>query len=93
MYRRKTCSQLDLFTLEAPIMDVFDQADDIIKLADAIDWDYIDEVYSRAFGGTSSRGNQNAINSRVAFGALFVKRYLGLSDRDTYQEIKRNPYW
>lgn len=93
MYRRKTGSQLNLFTVEAPIMDVLDKDDEIIKLAEAIDWDYIDEVYSRSFEGTSSRGNPNAISSRIAFGALFVKQYLGLSDRDTYQEIKRNPYW
>lgn len=93
MYRRKTCSQLDLFTQEAPIMDVLDEDDEIIKLAHAIDWDYVDEIYSRYFEGTSSRGNPNAISSRVAFGALFVKQYLGLSDRETYQEIKRSPYW
>ena len=93
MYRRKTCSQLDLFTVEAPIMDVLDEDDEIIKLAHSIDWEYVDELYSRSFEGTSTRGNQSAIDSRIAFGALFVKQYLGLSDRDTYQEIKRNPYW
>ncbi len=46
MYRRKTCSQLYLFTVEAPIMDVLDEDDEIIKLAHSIDWEYVDELYS-----------------------------------------------
>lgn len=93
MYRRKTYSQPSLFTVEASIMDVLDEDDEIVKLAHSIDWEYVDELYSKSFEGTSSRGNQNTIDSRIAFGALFVKQYLNLSDRDTYQEIKRNPYW
>lgn len=93
MYRRKTGEQLSLFRQEATVMEVLDKDDEIYKLAQSIDWDYIDELYAKHFESSSKRGNQNAISSRVAFGALFVKQYLGLSDRDTYLEIKRNPYW
>lgn len=93
MYIPRKSSQLNLFTKEAPIMDILDKDDEIFKLAQAIDWDYIDEVYSKAFKSETTRGNPRAINSRVAFGALFIKQYLNITDRQTVQEIKRNPYW
>ncbi len=93
MYRTHKAKQLDLFTQIAPIMDVLDREDEIIKLADSIDWDYIEKIYSRNFTSTKKSGNPNNYPARVAFGALFLKQYSGLTDRQLVQQIKQNPYW
>lgn len=93
MYRKKKYSQQSLFTVQVSIMDNLDPNDEIVRLADAVDWDFIDDVYSRNFENTSLRGNPNSYSSRVAFGALMIKQLLGLTDCETVMEIKRSPYW
>ena len=33
-----------------------------------------------------------ALNFRMALGALMIKEKLGISDRETVEQIKKNPY-
>lgn len=60
MYRQKKYSQQSLFTVQVSIMDNLDPNVEIIQLADSVDWDFIDDVYSRNFENTSLRGNPNS---------------------------------
>lgn len=93
MYRSHKAKQLDLFTQIALIMDILDHDDEIIKLVDSIDWYYIEKIYSHNFTSTKKSGSPNNYPARVAFGALFLKQYSGLTDRQLVQQIKQNPYW
>ena len=54
-----------------------------------IPWDEIEEDYSDLF--PSGTGNV-AKPARVAFGALIIKETLGLSDEETVEQIRENPY-
>jgi len=52
-------------------------------------WEYIDEVYAK---NMSSETGRSAISSRIAFGAIFIKEFLNLTDEGTVEAIQENPY-
>ena len=52
-------------------------------------WDLIEKIYATKF--TVPRGNR-AFSSRLAFGALFLKKALNVSDADLIELIRENPY-
>lgn len=54
-----------------------------------IPWDEIENDYSELF--PSGTGNV-AKSARVALGALIIKETLGLSDEETVEQIRENPY-
>ena len=54
-----------------------------------IPWDEIEGDYSDLF--PSNTGNV-AKPARVAFGALVIKETLGLTDEETVEQIRENPY-
>jgi len=60
----------------------------VIK-AEMIPWDDIEGDYSDLFPGDS--GNV-AKPARLAFGALIIKETLGLTDEETVEQIRENPY-
>ncbi len=60
----------------------------VIK-AKMIPWDDIDGDYSELF--PSDTGNAAKL-ARVAFGALVIKETLGISDEETVEQIRENPY-
>ncbi len=80
MYRKNLFPQLNPFTQEASVMEVLDPEDEIVKLAHTINWQVIDELYSRSFKNKNKRGNPNVLSARIAFGSLIMKQYTGLSD-------------
>ena len=61
-----------------------------IKLAKLVPWDKVEQKYVEAFA-SPDRGKP-AYPIRVALGALIIKERLGLSDRETTQQIMENPY-
>lgn len=60
-----------------------------VKLARLIPWSRVEEEYQKNF--KSTRG-QDPLPSRLALGILIVKEKLSLSDRDTVEVLKENPY-
>jgi transposase, IS5 family len=60
-----------------------------VKLADLIPWEEVEKRYAQQF--TSSVGNP-AYPVRVAFGALLIKEKLKISDEETVEQIRENPY-
>lgn len=60
-----------------------------VKLAKIIPWVNIEERYANLF--PNNRG-QMAKPVRMALGALIIKEKLGLSDRETVEQITENPY-
>lgn len=60
-----------------------------IILANLIPWAEFEEEYSSGF---SVDMGAPAKSFRVALGALIIKEKLGISDRETVEQIKENPY-
>ena len=60
-----------------------------VKLSHQMPWDLIEEIYATKFNGP--RGNR-AYSSRLAFGALFLKQALNVSDADLIELVRENPY-
>ena len=60
-----------------------------VKKAEMVPWDNIEGDYSDLFPGDS--GNV-AKPARLALGALIIKETLGISDEETVEQIRENPY-
>ena len=58
-------------------------------MADLIPWPRLEDEYRKNFRG--NRG-ERAKSARLALGCLIVKEQLQLSDRDTVEMIRENPY-
>jgi len=58
-------------------------------MADLIPWAKFEEEYSSSF---SAEMGAPAKSWRMALGALIIKEKLGISDRETVEQIKENPY-
>ncbi len=58
-------------------------------MADLIPWGEFESEYSLSF---SAEMGAPAKSFRMALGALIIKEKLGISDRETVEQIKENPY-
>lgn len=61
-----------------------------VTLAGMIPWAKVEEKYAKSLKRTFE--GQKAVSVRVALGSLIIKERLGLSDRETVQQITENPY-
>ncbi|HEX7064121.1 MAG TPA: IS5 family transposase [Bacillales bacterium] len=61
-----------------------------VTLAGLIPWSKVEEKYAESFQSTFK--GQKAVSVRTALGSLIIKERLGLSDRETVQQITENPY-
>lgn len=78
---------LDLFT---PDLDQLPKDNRWVKLGDSLPWDKIELIYnSKLNNGKRGAGNKPA---RMIIGALLIKHKLTLSDEETIQAIRENPY-
>ena len=60
-----------------------------IVMANLIPWSEFEEEYAKNF---SEEMGAPAKSFRLALGALIIKEKLGISDRETVEQIKENPY-
>lgn len=60
-----------------------------VKLAGLIPWGRVEDEYRKHFKG---RRGESAKSARLALGTLIVKEQMQLSDRDTVELIRENPY-
>lgn len=66
-----------------------DRANRWVKLARVIPWGMVEDEYRKNF---QSKRGEKAKSARLALGCLIVKEQLQLSDRDTVEMIRENPY-
>ncbi|WP_394960736.1 transposase [Candidatus Allofournierella merdavium] len=59
-----------------------------VRLAGKIDWLKLEKQYAAHFG----EGGAVALPLRMAFGSLVIRAALGLSDRQTVELIREDPY-
>lgn len=61
-----------------------------VLLADIIPWDLVDAEYAKSFDEPNI--GSPAKPSRMALGSLIIQEKMGLTDRETVQQIRENPY-
>jgi len=61
-----------------------------VQLAKLIPWNEIEKKYEKNFA--ESGMGAEALSARVALGALIIKEKLKISDEETVEQIRENPY-
>lgn len=90
MYIKENKYQLKLIEdFELPFGGKLNPNNRWVKLSELIPWEKIEEEYSKNF--TNATGSP-AKKSRLALGALIIKEKLKLTDEETVEQIKENPY-
>lgn len=89
MIKNKNSNQVEL-DFYLPFGGKLNPSNRWIKLAEIIPWDAIQKVYEN---GLNSDQGTPAIPARVAIGALIIKHIDNLTDEDTIEMIKENPYY
>ncbi len=89
MINRKNPRQLTIEEFKLPFAGELDPRDRWVRLADAMPWEALTEVYNKALSSTAGRP---ALSARVVVGALIVKHMLNLTDEETIEQIRENPY-
>ena len=85
MYRSQS-GQLEFLL---PFGGHLDESNRWVRLAKLVPWDVAEKAYAASFKGT--RGPR-ALSARVALGTLIIKERCGLTDRETVEQIRENPY-
>lgn len=89
MYRQSSPGQLSFEDFYLPFGGKLSSENRWVKLAEMIPWDEFESTYASQFSedmGAPAKG------FRMALGALIIKEKLGISDRETVDQIRENPY-
>jgi hypothetical protein len=89
MYKKVDPDQLYLDDFKTQFYGKLRKDNRWVKMAALIPWDDIEEMYSKNF--VEGLGAE-AINARIAFGALLIKENENLTDESTVAYIMENPY-
>ena len=60
-----------------------------VRLSDCIPWDNLAQSYHKTLSATSGRLCKDA---RIVIGAIIIKHKLSVSDEETVEQIRENPY-
>jgi len=89
MYRRREIQHPDLGLISLPFQGTLDPQNRWLILANEIPWTVVEDEYTKTMDARMGAGT---INARIAFGALVIKEKLHITDEETAQQIKENPY-
>ena len=89
MYRQPEVSPSDPKTYELPFEGKLSEENRWVMMAELIPWEKFEEEYAKNF---SEKKGAPALSFRIALGALIIQNKLGISDRETVEQIKENPY-
>lgn len=89
MYRASNRGQLEFPNFYLPFAGKLDPDNRWIVLAQLVPWELADEIYRESLCGDFGAP---ALPARVALGALLIKERLRLTDRETVEAIRENPY-
>ncbi|SFK59820.1 Transposase domain [Nitrosomonas aestuarii] len=89
MIRYKSQKQLTLERFSTPLDMVLDPGNRWVKLSDCILWDELAESYHKTL---SSRLGPLIKDARIVIGAVIIKHKLSVSDDETVEQIRENPY-
>ena len=89
MYRKHHNGQLSIEEFHLPFGGTLDPDNRWVVLAQLIPWEELESSYAPQFSATIGAPAKSV---RLAFGALYIKQRLGLSDEETVLQIQENPY-
>ena len=89
MYRKDNPYQMEFQNFYLPFGGKLDGENRWVILAEQIPWQKIEEKYCGIF---STDDGCPAKSARMGFGALIIKERLGITDRETVEQICENPY-
>jgi IS5 family transposase len=89
MYRQPSPGQVSCETVSLPFGGKLSGENRWVKLAAMIPWESFESSYAAQF--SESRGAP-AKPFRMALGALMIKERLGVSDEETVEQVRENPY-
>jgi IS5 family transposase len=80
--------QENLFKVRLDV--ICDHANALKKLADCINWEFLDEQLGDVY---SDRAGRPPLPTRLMVGIHYLKHAFNLSDEDSCREFIENPYW
>lgn len=89
MYRKQHHGQLSIEAFHLPFGGTLDPANRWVLLEKLIPWQELEETYAPQF---SANVGAPAKPVRLAFGSLYIKQRLGLTDEETVLQIQENHY-
>ena len=89
MYRMRDWNQLSIMANNVRYSVALDTNNRWFRLAEIMPWDKIEEHYTQNMCADIGR---RAITSRIAFGAIYAKEFLNLTDVGIVEQISENAY-
>jgi hypothetical protein len=89
MYRKQHNGQLSIEEFHLPFGGTLDPENRWVLLSALMPWEELEETYAPQFSPTVGAPAKPV---RLAFGALFIKQRLGLTDEETVHQIRENAY-
>ena len=89
MIRYTSQNQLALPGFDTPTGMVLDPDNRWVRLSNCIPWDNLAQSYHKTLSATSGRPCKDA---RIVIGAIIIKHKLSVSDEETVEQIRENPY-
>ena len=89
MYRKVESTPTPPSKFELPFEGKLSQDNRWVIMAGLVPWEEFEQEYAQNF---SVEMGAPALPFRVALGSLIIKEKLGISDRETVEQIKENPY-
>lgn len=89
MYRKLHNGQLSIKDFHVPFGGTLDTDNRWVIFSSLMPWEELEETYAPQFNPTTGAPAKPV---RLAFGALFIKQRLGLSDEETVEQIRENAY-
>ena len=89
MIKYASTRQLSIEEFKTPFYFGLDKNNRWVRLAGQIPWDEFARIYAKSLCEDFGRP---ALDARIVIGALIIKHKKGMSDEETIEEIKENPY-
>jgi hypothetical protein len=89
MYRKHHNGQLSIEQFHVPFGGTLDPENRWVLFSSLMPWEELEVTYAPQFSPTTGAPAKPV---RLAFGALFIKQRLGLTDEETVEQIRENAY-
>jgi len=89
MYRKRHNGHLSIDEFHVPFGGSLDPNNRWVVFSSLMPWEELEETYAPQFSPTTGAPAKSV---RLAFGALFIKQRLGLTDEETVEQIRENAY-
>ena len=89
MFRKRDRNQISFWESNKRFVVNINPENRWVKLSEIMPWDKIEDHYAQNMCEDNGR---EAISSRIAFGSIYAKEALNLTDPQTVEQIGENPY-